>query len=299
MAAKMPAAPGEGSSEPSAGKPSEQPAPPKHVEPEPMAKAATAAAPAAALAKADPPAAEGAPAVATATASKKVTKAVVGPKAEAAPSEEPTAATVEAAAGATAKPAVAAKAKTTSASTGSAKTPSPAATVAGAAATTPAAHAAAAERAAPAEAPPATGKDSPAAAPGAPGSSATADNKPTDKDIAREAWRRNLPDISSPDDTKASILIPIKGSIEGATYHVNTKPKSVVINLPKADPLITMRFYKIKREGLRNLWILKQEEGEGTTVKLMLGEAVSPSVEIKDDFVRINVRKPPDMKPEE
>jgi len=134
--------------------------------------------------------------------------------------------------------------------------------------------------------------------PALPGATAAGD-KPTDKDIAREAWRRNLPDISSSEDTKASILIPIKGSIEGATYHVNTKPKSVVVNLPKADSLITMRFYKIKREGFRNLWILKQEEGEGTTVKLMLGEATAPQVEIKDDYIRINVRKPADLQPEE
>ncbi len=123
-------------------------------------------------------------------------------------------------------------------------------------------------------------------------------DKPSDKDIAREAWRRNLPDISSLEETKASILIPIKGSIEGATYHVNTKPKSVIINLPKADPLITMRFYKIRREGLSNLWI-KQDEREGTTLKLMLNEATSPTVEIKDDFVRITVHKPADLPPAE
>jgi hypothetical protein len=176
-----------------------------------------------------------------------------------------------------------------------------------AAATAPARPAAGAtERAAPSEAPPAS-KEAPAAtehaqaAPALPGAgaAAAASDKPSDKDIAREAWRRNLPDISSSEETKASILIPIKGSIEGATYHVNTKPKSVVVNLPKADALITMRFYKIKREGFRNLWILKQEEGEGTTVKLMLGEATAPQVEIKDDFVRINVRKPADLAPEE
>lgn len=138
---------------------------------------------------------------------------------------------------------------------------------------------------------PAVEKDSAKAAP-SPG--ATATDKPSDKDIAREAWRRNLPDISTPEDNKTSILIPIKGSIEGATYHVSTKPKSVVVNLPKADPLITMRFYKIRREGLSNLWI-KQEEGEGTTLRLNLNEATAPQVEIKDDYVRITVRKPADL----
>ena len=47
------------------------------------------------------------------------------------------------------------------------------------------------------------------------------------------------------------------------------------MNLPKADPLITMRFYKIRREGLSNLWI-KHDESEGTTLKLMLNEGTSP-----------------------
>ena len=119
----------------------------------------------------------------------------------------------------------------------------------------------------------------------------TASDKPTDKDVAREAWRRNLPDISG-EEGRASVLIPIKGSIEGATYHINTKPKSVIVNLPKADSLITMHFYKIKREGFGNLWI--NHEGDGTTVKLMLGDAIAPQVEIHDEYVRINVRKPAD-----
>jgi hypothetical protein len=157
--------------------------------------------------------------------------------------------------------------------------------------------AAATEIAAPAEGPPAAKEavappdDKPHALTPTVGS-----DKPTDKDIAREAWRRNLPDISA-EETRASVLIPIKGSIEGATYHLNTKPKSVIINLPKAESLITMRFYKIKREGFGNLWI-KQEDGEGTTVKLMLGDATAPQVEIHDEYIRINVKKSLDPQPE-
>ena len=50
------------------------------------------------------------------------------------------------------------------------------------------------------------------------------------------------------------------------------------------------------RGSVSNLWI-KQDEGEGTTLKLMLNEATSPTVEIKDDFVRITVRKPADLPP--
>jgi hypothetical protein len=111
------------------------------------------------------------------------------------------------------------------------------------------------------------------------------------KDVAREAWRKNLPDISA-DEGRATILIPIKGSIEGATYHVNTKPKAVYVALPHAESLITMRFYGIKHDGFRTLWI-KQGEGEGATLRLMLGDVYSPTVEIKDEYVRVIVRKPP------
>jgi hypothetical protein len=115
-------------------------------------------------------------------------------------------------------------------------------------------------------------------------------DRTTEKDIAREAWRKNLPDIVA-DDTRATILIPIKGSIEGATYHIGTKPKSVIINLPKAESMITMRFYGIKHDGFRTLWI-KKDDNEGTTLRLMLGDAYGPQVEIRDEYIRITVRKP-------
>jgi hypothetical protein len=114
--------------------------------------------------------------------------------------------------------------------------------------------------------------------------------KSSDRDVAREAWRRNLPDITA-DKGKASILIPIKGSIDGSTYHVTAKPRSVIVNLPKGESMITMRYYRIKHDGFRQLWI-KQEDGEGTTLRVVLENAVDPLVEIKDDFVRVTIRHP-------
>jgi len=140
---------------------------------------------------------------------------------------------------------------------------------------------------------PADPKDGTAAAPAAAAPEhRTADRgeKPTDKDTAREAWRRNLPDISS-DHGKASILIPIRGSTEGATYHVTNKPRAVLVNLPKGESMITMRYYRLKRDGFHQLWI-KQEEAEGTTLRVVLEGAYDPQVEIKDDFVRVTVRRP-------
>jgi hypothetical protein len=119
--------------------------------------------------------------------------------------------------------------------------------------------------------------------------------KSSDRDVAREAWRRNLPDITV-DKGKASILIPIKGSIDGATYHVTAKPRSVIVSLPQGESMITMRYYRIKHDGFRQLWI-KQEDGEGTTLRVVLDSAYDPLVEIKEDFVRVTVRHPEEAAP--
>jgi len=116
-------------------------------------------------------------------------------------------------------------------------------------------------------------------------------DKLADKDVARDAWRKNLPDIS-PEPGKAAMLIPIKGPIDGATYHVTLKPRSVLITLPKAESMITMPFYSVRHDGFRQLWIKKDEATGSTTIRVVLGEASDPQVEIKDDFVRVTVRRP-------
>jgi len=119
---------------------------------------------------------------------------------------------------------------------------------------------------------------------------AVAHEKGADKDVARDAWRKNLPDVST-EPGKAAMLIPIKGSIEGATYHVTAKPRSVLVVLPKGESMITMPFYSVKHDGFRQLWIKKDDE-TGTTLRIVLGEASDPQVEIKDDFVRVTIRRP-------
>jgi hypothetical protein len=113
--------------------------------------------------------------------------------------------------------------------------------------------------------------------------------KMTDREIARAAWRKNLPDVAA-DAGHASILIPIRGSTAGSSFKMLDNPKGVLITLPKAESMISMEFYKIRRDGFLNLWI-KHGEAEGTTLRLMLGDATNPDVEIQDDFVRVNVQK--------
>jgi hypothetical protein len=114
--------------------------------------------------------------------------------------------------------------------------------------------------------------------------------KLADKDVARDAWRKNLPDVAV-EPGKAAMLIPIKGSIDGATYHLTGKPRSVLVTLPKGESMITMPFYNVRHDGFRQVWIKKDDE-TGTSIRVVLGEVVEPQVEIKDDFVRVTIRRP-------
>jgi hypothetical protein len=112
----------------------------------------------------------------------------------------------------------------------------------------------------------------------------------SDAEIARLAWSRNRPDISAT-ETHSSILVPIKGSIENASQQITSKPTGLTITLPQAQPLIPVRFYSVKREGFRNLWV-KTDEGGGTTLRIGLADANNPEVEIKEGYVKVTVRKP-------
>ncbi len=119
--------------------------------------------------------------------------------------------------------------------------------------------------------------------------------KQSDKDLAREAWRRNRPDVSL-DGKRASLLIPLKGSSEGSTFHVTNRPHAVVVKLPQAASMITMRLYRIEREGFGLVRINQAEKDanpeDGSELKISLTDAGAPDVEIKDDYVRVTVRRP-------
>ena len=120
------------------------------------------------------------------------------------------------------------------------------------------------------------------------------EERPADKDLARQAWRSNRPDVST-DGSKSSILIPLKGSIAGAGFRVSNKPHAVIVTLPRAASLITMRVYRVNRDGFRLLWINQAEKDadpkDGSSLKLGLSGLGDPSVEIKDDFVRVTVHR--------
>ncbi len=116
-----------------------------------------------------------------------------------------------------------------------------------------------------------------------------------DKDLAREAWRANRPDIRV-SGTQASILIPIKGSIDGGTYKVLSRIHTVIITLPRAASLNTQHFYRLNKHGFQVLWTDQAETNarakDGTKLRLVLGVPGTPQVELRDDFVRVTIPRP-------
>jgi len=147
----------------------------------------------------------------------------------------------------------------------------------------------------PAERPPAPPTEKPAEpeAEGEAPKEATASQ--ADKDQAREAWRKNRPAIAV-DGDKASMMIPIKGSITGATYNYFPRKRQLIVTLPKATSLNTMQFYRFKRDGFHHVWVKQPETdakpSDGTVLKIGVSDAGPPQVEIRDDFVRVTVRRP-------
>ena len=133
------------------------------------------------------------------------------------------------------------------------------------------------------------------------GDEAPADRKPIDKqkqadrDLAREAWRRNRPDISVTGN-KTSVLVPIKGSIKGSDFKILKKSRTVVVTLPRVVSMVTMKVYNLKHPSFKKLWIDQDEANaqpaNGTKLRLILSQTFDPQVEITDDFVRVTIRRP-------
>jgi hypothetical protein len=116
-----------------------------------------------------------------------------------------------------------------------------------------------------------------------------------EKDIAREAWRRNWPTLCSNAETgKAFILIPIKGSIEKATSELKRKPvREARVNLPDAESQLTLKLYKLRRMGFKDLKLGPMDEGTGTRFRVRLQPgAGDPVFEIKETYAKITVAMP-------
>ena len=116
-----------------------------------------------------------------------------------------------------------------------------------------------------------------------------------EKDIAREAWRRNWPTVCPLIPSgKAFILIPIKGSLEGETHALYRRPtREARVNLPAgAESLLTLKQYKVRRLGFKELRVNPTEDGRThLRIKLQPG-AGDPVFEVKDGYAKITVAVP-------
>ena len=92
------------------------------------------------------------------------------------------------------------------------------------------------------------------------------------------------------------MLVPIRGSIKGADSKILRKSRTVVVTLPKAVSMVTLRVYNLKHPSFKKLWIDQDEANaqpaDGTKLRLILAQTYDPQVEITDDFVRITIRRP-------
>lgn len=138
---------------------------------------------------------------------------------------------------------------------------------------------------------------------GASSSGPVADCTLSDKDIAREAGRHNWPTVcpvadskgdAKGDAKKAFLIIPIKGSVENAASELKRKPvREARVTLPAAESQLSLKQYKLRRLGFKDLKIGPPDEGSGTRirVRLMTG-AGDPAFEIKDGYAKITVLAP-------
>lgn len=116
----------------------------------------------------------------------------------------------------------------------------------------------------------------------------------SEKDMAREAWRKNQPAICAVSAKKAFMLIPIKGSIEGETHQLHRKPvREARVILPAgSESLLTMKQYKVKRLGFKELRVNATEQG-GTRLRIKLqAGAGDPVFDVKDGYAKITVATP-------
>ena len=91
-------------------------------------------------------------------------------------------------------------------------------------------------------------------------------------------------------------MIPIKGSIKGADFKIIDKRRKVIVTLPKAVSMVTLRVYNLKHPSFKKVWIDQDEANaqpaDGTKLRFILSQSFDPQVEITDDFVRVTIRRP-------
>jgi hypothetical protein len=131
--------------------------------------------------------------------------------------------------------------------------------------------------------------------PADPAKEASADCGLPDKDMAREAWRRNWPALCAiASGTKAFILIPIKGPLEGEVHEMRGHPsREARIVLPvKSESQLTLKQYKVNRLGFKDLKIGKGDDGRTRLRLKLLPGGGDPTFEMKDGYAKVTITIP-------
>jgi len=110
-----------------------------------------------------------------------------------------------------------------------------------------------------------------------------------DKDVAKEAWRRNLPTIcvtGEGKEQKAALFLPFKGNAATATYDVRRHQRLLRIQIPGGESQLTMVQYKLRRQGFRDLRL--STDGPGSKVRLTFDKSAGdPQIELKDSYIKV------------
>lgn len=121
---------------------------------------------------------------------------------------------------------------------------------------------------------------------------ASADCQLPDKDIAREAWRRNWPTICPlAGGEKAFIVIPIKGIIAGEVHELRHHPsREARVVLPlETESQLTLKQYKINRFGFKELKISPMDDGRVRLRIRLQPESGDPIFDVKEGYAKITV----------
>jgi HSP20 family protein len=89
--------------------------------------------------------------------------------------------------------------------------------------------------------------------------------------------------------------LPLAFPVQAEQVKASYRDGVLVVTLPKAVAMITMRVYNLKHPVFHRVWIDQDEANakpeDGSKLRIILGQTYDPQVEITDDFVRVSVRR--------
>ena len=96
------------------------------------------------------------------------------------------------------------------------------------------------------------------------------------------------------EENKSILIVPISGSIEGASHYQLAKPDAMGVNLPRAIPRAPYDDYLIHQDGFRLVWIRKRWQG-GAHIRIFFKSTTQPpKLELDAKEIRMTLTLPPE-----